>query len=127
MQFNKYTAELTALYLAVKQLWNYCQYWTCRIYTDSQAAIRAVDHLWRQPEQIIIKDILKSIDIVTNEHPHLQIEIIWVPGHTEIEGNERVDLEAKKLALTTELSQSYKYRPLKSVWARYIKAKAKKQ
>ena len=77
--------------------------------------------------QTIIKDILKSIDIVTNEHLHLQIEIIWIPGYAEIEGNERMDSEAKKAALTTELSQPHKYRPSKSAWTMYIKAAAKKQ
>src|SRR5436190_21154671 len=44
MQFNVYTAELTALHLTVKQLRNHCECWTCRIYTDSQAAIKAIDH-----------------------------------------------------------------------------------
>jgi RNase H len=127
MQFNVYTAELTAMHLAVKQLWNHCQHWTCRIYTDSQAAIKAIDHPRRQSGQTIINDILNSIDAITNEHPYLQIEIIWIPGHAEIEGNEQADSEAKKAALTTELSQPYKYKPLKSARARYIKAAAKKQ
>ena len=75
-QFNVYTAELTALHLAVKQLWNHSHYWTHRIYTDSQAAIKAIDHPRRQSGQTIIKDILESIDAVTKEHPHIQIEII---------------------------------------------------
>ena len=35
MQFNVYAAELTALYLAAKQLWNHSHYWTYCIYTDS--------------------------------------------------------------------------------------------
>ena len=127
MQFNVYTAELTALHLAVKQLRNHCECWICRIYTDSQAAIKAIDHPQRQSGQTIIKDILGSIDEVVNEHPHLQIEIVWIPGHAEIEGNERADTEAKKAATVPTLSQPHNYRPLKSARARYIKAAAKKQ
>lgn len=43
-EFNVYTAELTVLHLAIKQLWNHHECLTCRIYTDSQAAARAIDH-----------------------------------------------------------------------------------
>ena len=59
----------------------------------------------------IIKDILDSIDEVTSEHTHLQFEIIWIPGHTEIEGNERADTEAKKAAMDPILNQPHKYKP----------------
>jgi ribonuclease HI len=31
-----------------------------------------------------------------NEYKYLQIEIVWIPGHADIEGNEYVDGEAKK-------------------------------
>ena len=43
------------------------------------------------------------------------------------EDNERADMEAKKAATDSTLSQSHKYKPLKSARARYIKAPAKKQ
>ena len=126
-QFNVYIAELTAAHLAIKQLWNHCEYRTCRIYIDSQAAIRAIDHPRRQSGQSIIRDILDSIDEITSEYTHLQFEIVWIPGHAEIEGNELVDIEAKKAATDPMLSQSYNYKPLKSARARYIKTAAKKQ
>ena len=62
-----------------------------------------------------------------SEHTHLQFEIVWIPGHTEIEGNELVDTEAKKAAIDPTLSQSHNYKPLKSARVRYIKTAAKKQ
>ena len=127
MQFNVYTAELTALQLAIKQLGNHSEYRTCRIYIDSQAAIKAIDRPRRQSGQSIIKDILDSINEVTSEHTHLQFEIIWIPGHTEIEGNERAGTEAKKAAMDPILNQSHKYKPLKSARVRYIKTTAKKK
>jgi hypothetical protein len=120
-------AELTAIHLATKILRNHVEYRTCRIYIDSQAAIRAIDYPRRQSGQSIIRDILDSIDEITNEHPYLRFEIVWIPGHAEIEGNELVDAEAKKAALDPTLSQIYNYKPLKSALIRYIKTAAKKQ
>ena len=75
-QFNVYTAELTALHLAIKQLRNHGEYQTGRIYSDSQASVKAIDHPRKQSGQTIIKDILDSIDEVVNEHKHLKIEIV---------------------------------------------------
>jgi ribonuclease HI len=126
-QFNVYTAELTAIHLATKLLWNHVEYRTCRIYIDSQAAIRAIDHPRRQSGESIIRDILDSIDEITNEHPDLRFEIVWIPGHAEIEGNEMADAEAKKAALDPTLSQAYNYMPLKSARIRHIKTAAKIQ
>jgi ribonuclease HI len=42
-----------------------------------------------------------------DEKSHLSITIIWIPGHAEIEGNERADLEAKKAARNLTLSQPF--------------------
>ena len=61
-----------------------------------------------------------------NEYTYLKIEIIWIPGHAEIEGNEIADTEAIRQR-RTPLSQLCNYKPLKSARARYIKAAAKKQ
>jgi ribonuclease HI len=79
---------------------------------DSPASVRAIDHPRRQSGQTIIKDIFDNIDEITNKHLH--IEIIWIPDHAEIEGNEHVDAEAKKVAQDPTLSQSHNYKPLKS-------------
>ena len=126
-QFNVYTAELTALRLAVEQLRNHGECLIGRIYTDSQAGMKAINHPRKQSGQIIIKDILDAIDEVVNEFKHLQIEVVWIPGHAEIEGNEHVDAEAKKAAKDPTLSQRHNYKPLKSARARYIKVAAKEQ
>ena len=126
-QFNVYTAELSALHLAVKQLRNHSESQIGRIYTDSQAGIKAIDHPRRQSGQTIIKDVLDSVEEIANENTNLQIEIIWIPGHAEIEGNERADMEAKKAATDPTLSRPHNYKPLKSARVRHIKALAKKQ
>ena len=126
-QFNVYTAELTAIHLVIKQLRNHHECLTGRIYTDSQASAKAIDHPRRQSGQTIIKAILESIDELTSENTNMCIEIIWIPGHAEIEGNERVDIEAKRAATDPTLSRPHNYKPLKSSRARYIKAAAKRQ
>src|SRR5205809_6524920 len=41
IRFNVYAAELTGIYLARKTLWNHQRHPICRIYTDSQAALRS--------------------------------------------------------------------------------------
>lgn len=52
---------------------------------------------------------------------------MWIPGHHEIEGNERADVEAKKAAMDPTLSQQFRHKPLKSARVRNIKAAAKEQ
>ena len=47
-EFNVYTAEFTVLHLAIKQLWNHSECLTGRIYMDSQASVKAIDHPRRQ-------------------------------------------------------------------------------
>ena len=71
--------------------------------------------------------MLESIDDIAIKYPHLEIKIIWIPGHMEIEGNEHADAEAKKAATDITLRQRHNYKPLKSAHARSIKALAKKQ
>ena len=78
-QFNVYTAEITALQLALERLWDHQTQPSCRIYTDSQTAIKAIERPQRQSGQTIIKDLLDCIDEITSNPTHLQIEIIWIP------------------------------------------------
>ena len=61
------------------------------------------------------------------EHSQLQIIIIWILGHCEIEGNERADAEVKKAATDPSLGQTFRHNPLKSAWAGNIKMTAKGQ
>jgi ribonuclease HI len=126
-KFNVYTAEITAMQLALERLWNYQRYSSCCIYTDSQTAIKSIERPHRQSGQSIIKGLLDCIEEILYNRTHLQIEIAWIPGHFEIQGNERADMEAKKAAMDPTLNQLHKQKPLKSARTRYIKAAAKEQ
>src|SRR5213592_1588911 len=55
------------------------------------------------------------------------IKIIWIPGHAQIDRNERADAEAKIAAIHPPTSQSYNHRPLKSARTRTNKKTARKQ
>ena len=52
---------------------------------------------------------------------------MWIPGHSDIQGNERADAEAKKAAMNSTLTQLRKHKPLKSGRTRHIKTEAKEQ
>ncbi len=74
-KFNVYTAEITAMQLALERLWNHRIHPLCRIYTDSQTAIKAIERPQRQSGQSIIKNLLDCIEKIIDNH-NLQIEII---------------------------------------------------
>ena len=66
--FNVYTAELTAIHLAVSQWHNQTTYRSCHIFTDSQAAGKSMICPRRQSGQSIIKSTLDLIDTTTLIH-----------------------------------------------------------
>ena len=100
---------------------------TWNIYMDSQAAIQAVNRPFRQSGQSIIKEFIDTIDTAVMANPELEIVITWVPGHSEVEGNETVDAEAKKAATDPAAARSFHHKPLRSSRAQSIKAAAKTQ
>ena len=97
---NVYAAELTGIHLAVKMAGKSPeQYDKCYIYVDNQSSIQAIDKPKQQSGQYIIRNILQSLDELQNQRPSLEFRIEWVPGHMNIDGNEKADEEAKKAAL----------------------------
>jgi len=129
-QYNVYAAEITAFLLALqipKQQTNEMK--QCNIYSDSQAAIKALANPRMQSGQAIIKDTLDAIDQLLQ--CKVKLTITWIPGHEEIQGNEKADEAAKKAAkdpqingLNTSTTWKYTHRPLKSAQKMKIKALA---
>ena len=100
---------------------------TCHILTDNQATCASITKPKRQSGQTIIASNLDQIDHATYNEPQCQINITWIPGHMDIEGNERADAEAKHAATTPAASLSFKHRPLKSCRVQDIKKLTKDQ
>jgi ribonuclease HI len=124
LRFNVYAGELTALHMGITQ-WQESDYLRCRIFTDSQAAGTSICQPWRQSGQKLIAPTVDTIDSLTVQSPQRQLEIIWIPGHHGIVGNERADAGAKQAALDPTIGRPFNHGSLKSCRAQYIKALAK--
>ena len=131
---NVYAAELTGILLGIEMAERSSrEYTNCYIYVDNQAAIQAIDKPRQQSGQYVIREIYRTLDTLLNERPNLTFSIRWVPGHMEIEGNDRADEEAKNAAAYGEASHQQSRPPippntvtLKSVQVQKIISETKK-
>jgi ribonuclease HI len=104
-EFNVYTAELSAIELAADIAITTSESTTsaiskCLIYTDSQAAIKATVNPDKQSGQAILSSAIDKLEkLVTIKN--IITEIVWIPGHMDIEGNEKADTAAKEAAKST--------------------------
>ena len=104
--FNVYIAELSAIDLAIDIAYNTPQTFTkCQIYTDSQAAIKATTKPDQQSGQTILYNAITKIEKLSVEKG-MTIEIAWIPGHMDIEGNDKADKAAKGAALSKGVNPS---------------------
>jgi hypothetical protein len=102
-------------------------YKKCIIYADSQPAIIATTKPSKQSGQAIIAEVLDNLDSLQACRPNLQVEIVWIPGHMDIEGNEMADQAAKKAATPTETHMPFKHKALKSARSTSIKDASKQE
>ena len=122
---NVYAAELTAIQMAVGLFEEKAdEYTNAYVFTDNQSAIQAIDSPMRQSGQYIIKEILDTIDRIHEVKPTCTIHIEWVPGHKNVEGNERADQAAKAAATSCTTPPTTR---MKSAQNRSIQSMAKKQ
>ena len=71
---------------------------TCAIGVDSQAVIKAFDSDLRKPGHHIMPKILQIANQLCKRRKSAKYELTihWTAGHVGIEGNEKVDAEAKR-------------------------------
>ena len=85
---------------------------TITVFTDSQAALKAL-------ESVTVKSklVLECLECLSELATHNSVQLVWVPWHEGILGNERADELAKKFADTpfTDLSPYLAYH---TAWSR---------
>jgi len=92
-----YAGELEAIHMALDHVKQHnSRDKKCRIFTDSQPAIKSLAKPKRQSGQSIIKRILDEIDALYEASPSYELQLEWVPGHMGMEGNEKADEAASK-------------------------------
>lgn len=123
-EHNVYAAEITALELAAEIARSSpASYTKCIIYVDSQAAIQGINKPGKQSGQANLIAAITTIQTLVDERQML-IEIIWVPGHENVEGNEKADEAAKEAAVSEGNDPGIPtatYKPLKSARSVNIK------
>ena len=124
-----YAGELEAIHMAITHVRELAtKTMRCRIFTDSQPAIKSIDKPRRQSGQSIIRRILDEIEELQRINPAYTLCFEWVPGHVGIEGNEKVDKAAKKAATQTDLIKSVPWQTtLKSAKANAIHQTIKRE
>ena len=91
--FTVYFGELYRVRLALEIAMRDRSQRTIRIFVDNQAAIRAVNALAGPSGQYVLRDIVTILD---NYLPGRKVKLHWIPAHTGIPGNEKVDDLAKR-------------------------------
>ena len=97
---SSFQAERKAIELAVKSLRKYGPYEKAVIFSDSQAVIEHIlDPVCRDPS---IKEIQKMIKKLEKDS---FIHFCWVPGHSEIIGNEQADKFARSALIYQHVNE----------------------
>ena len=79
---------------------------TYYIFSDSQAAIKAIRKPKRQSAQFIIEEIINQISEIDKQAFKPKIVVQWVPAHCGIGGNEAADTAAKQAILTANRART---------------------
>ena len=93
-----YDAELEGIQAAAQKILQVCQIGShtineAWIFTDNQAAVQRISTLKPAPGQAAAITVAK-VSKLLQEH-NITLTIQWVPGHTDVEGNEKADQLAK--------------------------------
>lgn len=102
-QATVFTAELKGVDLATKMIGIVAEKDTKRIikgfdiFTDNQAAIRAIKKGDTGSGQSILRSIVTKLTNIREKAPY-EISIYWIPAHTGVRGNEEADKAAREAA-----------------------------
>ena len=93
-----YNAEQIGMLLGAKLLWQENNVDTVYMGVDNQAAIRATISRDSHSGHTLTDMFLQTVSEALDKHNIDKLIVRWVPGHTNVAGNELVDAEAKKVA-----------------------------
>ena len=93
-----YEAELVGLLLAAHLLLGLLSFHVASCAADNTACLRAIRNRRPHPAHYLVDELLHDLDKMKRRHPGARLTLRWIPGHRDLEGNERADLEAKKAA-----------------------------
>ena len=69
------------------------------ILLDNQAAIRSLDKRKSHSGQHLVLAAQNELTNIAISFPDIEITVAWIPGHSDVDGNEEADREAKDAAL----------------------------
>lgn len=93
-----YEAELVSLLLAAHLLLGLLSYHTASCAADNTACLQAIHNRKPHPAHYLVDELLRDFDRMKRRHPGARLTLRWIPGHRDLDGNERADLEAKRAA-----------------------------
>jgi ribonuclease HI len=96
--YTIFEAELIGIAMAVGIIWDRSYDEPVMIGTDSQAAIKALQHRRPTGGGYIADHIHSRIKLARRQKAGLKITVRWVPAHRDVLRNEQVDRGAKEAA-----------------------------
>ena len=93
-----YEAEIVGLILGIHLLLQLISASAASCAADNTPCLLAIQNRRPHPAHHLLDRLLTSLEKLRQRHPGLKLTFRWVPGHRNLDGNERADAEAKRAA-----------------------------
>lgn len=94
-EYTVFEAELVGIFLSIHAIAQQETVSNATIALDNRAAILVCTSHQPQPAHRIVRMIRDQLEQLCSMRPELNITLIWVLGHSDIDGNKKADLTAK--------------------------------
>ena len=121
---GSYRAELTALERTtsdiLKRAPTFTEEFTTWIFTDSESAVKRLEAGPGAQTDTIADNIWLNLNALAK---YCEVNIQWIPGHRDIEGNEAADEAAKEAAQLNQQDVAVDFNTMKSTIKRHFRKK----